>query len=331
MRLVALLSWYEEDPRWLTEMVDSLPKAGVDHLIALDGAYALFPGATPQSHPSNAVAIAKACDRYGITHTILAPEEVWEGNEVEKRSALFELGEQVTTEDDWYIVMDADELILDAPNLKGQLAATDCDVARGIFNEERGDPLVLVGKPRNKDHFPIRMMFRAIRGLRVKHNHWTYVTPDGRKLWGQNKRKLAPALDTDLQILHRTELRETARRVDQHHYYETRDEAKVEIGPCDYCGVPGIRSLATGWEPSDEGDGLYVADYVYVCAECLPKVRRQNDIDLLRLGVDPISLLPLPPVYEADQMSEDDLAALGQTLRTQHHLSPHQRQPAMAR
>lgn len=134
--IVGLLSWYEEDPAWLAEMIASLPAAGISHLIALDGAYALFPGASPTSDPSNVHAIQAACTAAGITYSIHQPVEVWEGNEVEKRSALFELAEQSTTEDDWYFVMDADETITSVPDdFVARLEQSNLDVGMVTFYE----------------------------------------------------------------------------------------------------------------------------------------------------------------------------------------------------
>jgi hypothetical protein len=295
MRIVALLSWYEESPEWLAEMIATLPAASVDHLVALDGAYALFPGATPHSHPSQKEAIRAACAEAGISVDIYTPEAVFKGNEVEKRSALFELGEAVTTEGDWYFVMDTDELITSVPaDFRHRLEQTDLDVAQVTFVEERNPDLPPPSLWQRKDSYPIRVLFRAIRGLRVKTNHWTYVTPDGRRLWGQNRRTLARALDcTDLSILHRSDLRQEARRADQYTYYSTRDERKTEIGFCSRCPKKAQKSLPTEWQPGPEG---LTADYIDVCAECAKAVKKENAIVLRRNGIDPKTMRPIPGV-----------------------------------
>ena len=237
MQIVALLSWYEESPQWLADTVRSLPRAGVDQLVALDGAYALYPGATASSHPSQKAALHAACSEVGIALHCFTPTDVFKGNEVEKRSALFELGEEVAGPDDWYMVMDADEVVSNVPDdFQARLMESPLDVGIVTFDEER-DPL----RPppslaQRKEQQAVRILFRAIRGIRVKTNHWTYVTPDGRRLWGQNKRSLVPALDcTDLHILHRSDMRPEQRRADQYGYYRIRDERKVEIGYCSRC------------------------------------------------------------------------------------------------
>jgi len=294
MRIVGLLSWYEENPAWLAEMIASLPSAGISHLIALDGAYALYPGAAPRSDSSNVEAIQAACTAVGLTYSIHQPVEVWEGNEVEKRSALFELAEQVTTEEDWYFVMDADETITSVPsNFRTRLARTRLDVAMVTFYEppqEDSGPAIDFRWQR-KQRYPIRVLFRAVRGLRVVQNHWTYVTPDGRRLWGQNKRTLEPALDcTDLEIFHRSNLRHEERRADQYAYYATRDEEMAELGPCSRCSTKATKSVPTKWEPSPEG---LTADYIDVCAECAKTVEEENAPVLRHYGIDPKTLRPM--------------------------------------
>jgi len=294
MRIVGLLSWYEEDPAWLAEMIASLPTAGIEHLIALDGAYALFPGGTATSDASNVQAIQAACEAAGITYSIHQPVEVWEGNETEKRSALFELAEQVTDESDWYFVMDADETITVVPeNFIARLEETNLDVGMVTFQEP---PQEETGPAPNfrwqrKRRYPIRVLFRAIRGLRVVGNHWTYVTPHGRRLWGQNKRTLETALDcTDLEIFHRSDLRNEARRADQYAYYETRDQEQVELGNCSRCGTKATESVPTKWEPSPEG---LTADYIDVCSGCAKVVKDENAPVLRSYGIDPETMRPL--------------------------------------
>lgn len=293
MRVVGLLSWYEESPQWLAEMIASLPKAGISHLIALDGAYGLFPGGTPTSDLTNVQAIQASCEAHGLTYSIHQPEEVWEGNEVEKRSALFELAEQVTTEDDWLFVMDADEVITDVPaDFTARLAETSLDVGMVTFEEPpREDGPAASYRWQRKRRYPIRVIFRAIRGIRVVQNHWTYVTPDGRRLWGQNKRTLEPALDcTDLEIYHRSDHRHEARRADQYAYYRTRDEQQAELGACARCSGKATKSVPTKWEPSPEG---LTADYIDVCDDCAAAVKEENAPVLRRFGIDPETMRPI--------------------------------------
>jgi hypothetical protein len=228
MKLVALLSWYDEDPAWLARCVKSLDLVGVDHLVALDGAYELFDG--PRYSPVQQV----------DTVLLNAPRSVdmhrWtgEGNEVEKRNRLWELAEQ--TEADWYMVIDSDEHVIRAPeDLKDRLTASTFDVgAVELF--EPGHPLGTIVYPT----FP--MFFRAIPGIRCDGDHFTYRTPDGRSLWGDvTKVQCEPRTLTGVQVMHWSELRPPERRQRAKDYYKARDAAGIEDLP-----PPGSRLKATG-------------------------------------------------------------------------------------
>lgn len=249
MRLVALLSWYDEDPGWLYDTVTSLAVVGADALVAVDGAYALFPDAHASSSPEQREAIAAAAAVAGIDATIHTPSAVWAGNETEKRTLLFRLGEAVTGPDDWYLVIDGDEVIQTAPvDLKQQLAACGHDNAiASLLTKSAGEvmwsgvpdagdaqadmPLVLAGRFVH----PLHCMFRAIRGLHVGHAHFEYLTPDGRELWGREPE--TPFTVPGLVIEHRLD-RPERRRDAAMTYYETRDRLGIERRPVDLQPAP---------------------------------------------------------------------------------------------
>lgn len=224
-RIVALLSWYDEHPDDLTRCTHSLTQIPVDHLIALDGPYQLY-GGPPRSHPDQWQTIRDAATFPTDIHT-----GGWQGNEIEKRNHLFHLAEQATTLTDWYMVIDADEHVTNAPtDLHGQLASTPFDVAT-VTLIEPGHPMGTYAY----QTFP--MFFRAIRGLRCVTNHYTYQTPDGRKLWGNAKTdRLEPRHITTTTVEHRSHLRHPDRRQAALDYYRTRDEAGIE-------DIPTNRSL----------------------------------------------------------------------------------------
>jgi hypothetical protein len=234
MQIVALMSWYDEPPQALRAMIGSLTTVPVSRLVALDGAYRLYPDGQNRSSSLQHAAIIQACQHHGIELTNETPATVWHGNEIEKRNRLFELAEQVTGPDDWYMVIDADEQVLTAPqDTSSRLAGSPFDVA-GITLREPGHPLGTIVF----DTFP--MFFRAIPGIRCHQDHFTYRTPDGRNLWGDAKRtRLEPRLDlTDLVVEHRNQLRHPDRRRAAVTYYDRRDEAGIEE-------LPELRSLLT--------------------------------------------------------------------------------------
>jgi hypothetical protein len=179
MKLYGLISWYDEAPSWLSACVASLAKVGCDHIVALDGAYAFYPEGKPRSGPEQAEAIYRTAEGAGMGCTIHAPSEVWLGNEVEKRSKLFEIAEVISEPHvDWWFVMDADQVVVDPDpsTLKPRLEATDLDVAETMF-EERMDPYAtkLKAETARKTHwnrttqFTVRNLFRALPQLRLDY------------------------------------------------------------------------------------------------------------------------------------------------------------------
>jgi hypothetical protein len=169
VKVVALLSWYEEPASWLAETVASLGKF-CDHVIAVDGPYADFPGALTKqaSGTEQAETILHTAAGVGIGCTIYAPRTLWWGNEVQKRAFTMKLGQTFTTEDDWFFVIDADEVITDVPvDARQALDKTDRNVGE-IVIWERDD---LDG------HYPARRLFRALRGITYQNTHYTITAP----------------------------------------------------------------------------------------------------------------------------------------------------------
>lgn len=275
MKLVGLLSWFDERPDDLYAMAASLPRAGVRHLIALDGAYALFPNGRAQSPEDNYTALREACQEHGLVLHATAPDIPWPGNETQKRTALFRLGEQHTEPDDWFMVIDGDEEIIHAPpDLLTSLSQTPLDVGEVIFHE-----------PAEGKHFPIPIIFRAIRGIEVVGNHYTYRTPDGRNLWGNARHKrLAPRIQLDVLVLHKTGDRHPDRKHAAQAYYRKRDELNTELGACDRCPRWASRTMHTNWRPSPDG---YVADWTEVCTFHAIDVESENRTALAEFGLDP--------------------------------------------
>src|SRR5262245_45497322 len=124
--IVALLCWYEEPASWLAGCVGSL-NGVADHVVAVDGADAAFPGAPrgPRSGPEPAAAIVETAAAIGIGCTVHRQANPWLGGEVEKRDFMFELGRTLTSgPQDWLMPIDADERVSQRPpDLAEQLDA----------------------------------------------------------------------------------------------------------------------------------------------------------------------------------------------------------------
>lgn len=296
MNLTALLSWYHEDPAWLYRAIRSLEHVGATRLIAIDGAYGgavPYPDGAPSSTPAEHEAIHAAAAELNLALTLVIPETTWQGGEIEKRTALFRHADVRATADEWYLVLDADEVIRDtAPaDLHERLehAPTGLDVADVTFIE---------ATPFGAKRYPIPIIFRAIPGITVVRNHYTY-TVNGRTLWGNAVRdRLEPRLDlTDLEVDHHTGLRATDRREAARAYYHERDAAGIERDVCHRCKERKARRVVPhAWTALDDGSG-YVAEWLEVCDECAPVLIDKGKAELRAFGVpdpDRVTLYDMP-------------------------------------
>jgi hypothetical protein len=289
MRLHALLAYYDEPCASLAACIASLTHAGVDHIIASDGAYALYPDARPSSPPNQAAVIHETARTLGLACTIHTPSTVWIGNEVEKRTSLFNIAHALSTPGDWWFVIDADEVILSAPkNLKDQLTNTDHHVAEATLTQGRdlNNPAAQhFNWPRQGQH-PMRMLFKA-QPIHCQVNHYTYVAGDGRILWSSDSALQEPALDIeDLIVEHRDNQRALDRIQDKTTYYQRRDSIGIERGECDWqgCTEQGTRNVARNFKPSSNRQG-YVADLVEACDKHAKRIDYENRWALKNLGV----------------------------------------------
>lgn len=253
MKIVGCLCWYEEHPTWLQAAITSAARF-IDHLVAIDGAYQLFPCARPRSGFDQHEAIVAACGSVGIGLTLEIPQQVC-GNECEKRSRSFELAESLTDPDeDWFYVIDADEIVISCvADLRAMLAETEYEVAEAklwesLDPETPGMPPDV--KPLSQNS--VRKFFRARRGLRVVGAHYVYAYPDGerpRYLWGNpTYHDLEPALDLTqcISIEHRSRFRNLHRARLARTYYAIRDSAGAEQITDIYVeGIDGKPSLVS--------------------------------------------------------------------------------------
>lgn len=200
-RLTGLLSFYDEEPWYLTECVASLA-ATVDHLVVVDGRYRRYPRSLPRSPREQLQAVRSAAA--GVPLTLHVPDEPYP-NEIAKRRFMFELAREVSP-GGWLLVVDADERVVGVSrHLRRRLAETSRDAAEVRFWTVRD----LVYQE------SMRRLFRSLPDLTVKGRHCRYVA-GGRRLWGDGE--LVPAFDATklLAIEHRcgirTRHREEARR-----------------------------------------------------------------------------------------------------------------------
>lgn len=221
MRVHALLAWYDEPAAWLAELAASLGRWGVDHLVAVDGAYFLYPQGRNASSVEQQEALLRASQGAGMGCTLLIPQTPWYGNEIEKRTALFRAAEAVSEPDDWYFVIDADMVLTEAHGLKDRLGALDEPVANVLLWERD------TGQGESQQASP--MLYRALPGLHVETNHFTYRAGDGRYLRAGTLVDVEPAaMLLNVKVEHRQRQRAAHRTASQHGYYARRASVRAE-------------------------------------------------------------------------------------------------------
>lgn len=262
----------------------------LDHVVAVDGRYAALEADAPNSPPDNYGAIQGTLADTHIGYTIHRQSGAWEGNEVEKRTQMFRLAESISTEDDWYLVLDADTLLAELPDgpddLRSRLGETDRLVGEVCVNEPGG----------SKEVFNIPVLFRALRGLHCEVNHYTFVAGDGRVLWGYQLD--GPEVEKTLDLTkavglrHLTHLREDDRRKTQKSYYRQRDKTGQERDKCRKCKTrAAVRNMYYDFELTEyQGQKAMVGAMMDVCKKCYKKQKYINDKQMVDLGFDPESV-----------------------------------------
>jgi hypothetical protein len=224
MRIVALLSFYDETDEMLRESIGSL-QGFADALVAVDGAYKLYPGGKPSSGERSHDVIRDVCQEIGIELNLYVPETVWVGGEVEKREKMFRYGERLASNKagDWFFILDGDFVITDHLGAREALKDVRESVACVTLDNTTGISL-----------HPL--LFRPYRGIEVgpAHHHWKLR--DGRWLWHPLHGMPKADLSQKIIVEHRQKDRPQGRADAALAYYATRDRAGIE--------EPGPRSLS---------------------------------------------------------------------------------------
>lgn len=241
MRIHGIFSWFDESPSWIGTAIASLGRF-CDHILAIDGAYALYPGGKPKSHPNQVETILHTAEAAGVGCTIYQPQEVWWGNEVEKRNKAFDIVRSYAEEDvDWLCIFDADYHVVrcQPDSIRHELANTDCDVATyGIIETEDwlsngANSLATQSKIETQWVSQTRDLYRCHASLLVGPAHGDYSRISNSKwkqVWLRGPYDLEPAHDISgfLTVYHRTKDRALVRRNAQQGYYQMRDQLGIE-------------------------------------------------------------------------------------------------------
>lgn len=242
--LVGVLSWFDEQPSMLSVAVTGLAQI-VDHVVAVDGAYALFPQPRARSHPDQAETIMRTCEAASVGCTIVRPSDIWHGNEIEKRQ--FAADTCRPLKPDWLVVWDADYHLLhtDAESVRHTLANTDRNVATYTLLDNQD----LLADPRLADHarrvsavteftHRTRDILRWTDDLEWGPTHYHITgTYNGRREWvrgpditPQGEEFIVPTehLNNDLVAYHRRVERTKLRDQRATEYYQRRDQLGIE-------------------------------------------------------------------------------------------------------
>lgn len=250
MRVHVLCSFYDEHPDHLREMVGSCA-AIADSVVAVDGAYGLYPCARNRSSSAEYAALGDACDEHALALTIHRPAAPWTGNEVEKRAKMFHIANGVATPwDDWFIIMDGDMMLCQRGDHEGarmKLAEAPREYMAGAitFGELPWGATLDGYDNLTSMTAPFRSLFRAIPGLTVEWAHYFYnvVHADGSRdyLWydlpgrhGHYKPQSdvwCVDLMNEITLLHRPWARERDRVMDKGKYHAEAQARVIERVP----------------------------------------------------------------------------------------------------
>lgn len=179
MKITAALAYWGEKAADLAACVTAAAQVA-DRIVAVDGAYRRYPGATVKSSHWSRKAIEKAAAEAGIECVIHEPAELWAG-QVAKRTFLLQ---EAAKDSDWIIVIDTDHIIhvgdaQPARILLEQMPASVRSVGVDFFtpaNEERPADQAATNWHAGMVGDTLRMaaIFRSAPDLRVVGKHWIY-------------------------------------------------------------------------------------------------------------------------------------------------------------
>lgn len=183
--VTAALCWWDERPEDLEACVRNVADVA-DRIVALDGAYARFPGGTPASDPLQAATIRRTAESAGLECLVITPDRLWAG-QLEKRTYLYRLAALAT---DWLLIVDADHIIhADREAVRAELADLPASVevisAPYVVTDRPGVPTASRWHRQNAGQtFDHNLLFRALPDLRVEGRHWWIsAARNGGRVW----------------------------------------------------------------------------------------------------------------------------------------------------
>ena len=206
--ITAALSWWNERPEDLVACVLGAAEIA-DRIVAVDGAYARYPGATVTSPPDQAEAIRGTAHVAGLGCVIVEPNRLWAG-QVEKRTFLLA---EAAKGSDWIAIVDADWIIhADRDAARAELGTVrEHVVSVPMWTPDSGrEPATgwhrkVAGSRSQQPH-----LFRPLPELRAETKHaWYSALVDGERVWAMRgfrpRRRVLPQhrLEARYEIEHR--------------------------------------------------------------------------------------------------------------------------------
>lgn len=186
MNITAALAWWDEEPAELADCIRGIANIA-DRVVALDGAYRRYPGATITSPPEQAKVIEETAAEVGLECLILEPDRLWAG-QLEKRTYLVNAA---AVNADWIVVVDADHIIhanRAAARAEIERLPTSIKVISAPYyvpmNHDRPIEQSIATdwhRRGTEKADPHRLLFRALPGLRYEYKHWWLSGMDGAK------------------------------------------------------------------------------------------------------------------------------------------------------
>jgi hypothetical protein len=227
MKLIGLLSFFDQDEDYIEGDLSDLHKLGATSVVAVDGAYAMYPDGPVRSGKKLIEKMRKKAASLDMSLLLYQPNTVWMGNEVEKRQVMIDLAWTIAEDGDWFVVWDCDYKLVDIDEGPegswlpiASLPSTKEDFAYISFTESSQD---------NAWH-PMQMFIKA-QPVMMDGNHHTYKLADGRRsqILRRDVPNMAEARDmSQVKIRHRVHERDPSRRAGQTAYYEERDRLGLE-------------------------------------------------------------------------------------------------------
>lgn len=214
MIVTGMLIFWNELPEDLARCVRGLATVA-DRLVAVDGAYTRYPGATVRSPKSQEAAIRDTAKDVGIDADVVIPKRLWNGG-VEKRA--FALG-RAAKGSDWVAALDADWVIMgDRPSVRAELEGydRDIDVVSALLYTPPSENAPATGWHTAVTETTewICHLYRVLPEMTVEKYHWWWTAMKGREkvfMWGPpgNGHRVLPAtrLSAPYMIQHRTRFR----------------------------------------------------------------------------------------------------------------------------